>query len=256
MVDSISYLSIMTLILWLIPIIFINRYFKLSINKKIVYSIIRMLIQLTLVGLFLQGVFDLNHVFINIGYLVMMIAVASFSTIRTCQIDLKKYSLPILLSFILPNLILVIFFNAFVIGLDTLWDARFLIPIGGMLLGNSLSGNIIGINQFYKTIKENEKQYFYLLSLSGNRLEALRPYIKEALLASVSPTIASIETIGLVALPGMMTGQILGGSLPLTAIKYQIAIMITIFIARYIGTLLVIIFTASKSFNDYDVLDM
>ncbi|MCT4606934.1 MAG: ABC transporter permease [Marinisporobacter sp.] len=125
-----------------------------------------------------------------------------------------------------------------------------------MLLGNSLNGNIICINNFYKAIKENEKEYFYYLSLSGNKIEVLLVYFKEAIFSSVRPTIASIETIGLVALPGMMTGQILGGAVPLTSIKYQIAIMIAIFITRYFSALLSILFTVFYAFDEYDVLTL
>jgi len=94
------------------------------------------------------------------------------------------------------------------------------------------------------------------LSLCGNRSEALSPYFKNAVASSVNPTLASIETIGLVALPGMMSGQILGGAIPLSAIKYQIAIMIAIMITRYFSAILVILFTAVNAFDEYDVLTL
>lgn len=80
------------------------------------------------------------------------------------------------------------------------------------------------------------------------------PYYKEAVKSSINPVLASIETMGLVALPGMMTGQILGGSIPITAIKYQIAIMIAIFITRYFSIHLAIILSGLRSFNEFDVL--
>jgi putative ABC transport system permease protein len=129
-----------------------------------------------------------------------------------------------------------------------------MITIGGMLLGNCLSGNIICINNFYKTLKQNQNEYLYSLSVSGNKIEALTPYFRNAILASVNPTIASIETIGLVALPGMMTGQILGGAIPFTAIKYQIAIMIAILITRYFCSILSILFTSIRAFDEFDIL--
>ena len=106
-----------------------------------------------------------------------------------------------------------------------------------MLLGNSLTGIIISINAFYRGIQDDESAYFQRLSLSASRKEALLPYYKNAIAASLNPTIASLETMGLVALPGMMTGQILGGSSPIVAIKYQIAIILAILIARYFSVL-------------------
>ena len=116
-----------------------------------------------------------------------------------------KFLIPLFFAFIVPNVVVLLFFNTFVVRLDNIFNAQYMIPIAGMLLGNSLSGNIICINNFYRAIKENQNEYFYALSLSGSKIEALTPYFKNALSASVNPTIASIETIGLVSLPGMMT---------------------------------------------------
>ncbi len=252
--NEVSYFSMLSLVFLIVPVVIINRKLSININKKMFYSIGRMVIQLSLVGIFLQYIFNINNPIVNFSYLVFMIVVASFSTAKSCDFQIKKFLAPLILAFIIPNAIILLFFNTFVTRLDNLFNAQYMIPIGGMLLGNSLSGNIICINNFYKAIKQNKNKYFYSLSLSGNKIEALTPYFKNAILASVSPTIASIETIGLVALPGMMTGQILGGAIPLTAIKYQIAIMIAILITRYFSAILSILFTGFKAFDEYDTL--
>lgn len=252
--ESISYLSILSLFFLIIPIIIINYRLDIKINKRIFYVIARMMIQLSLVGIFLQYVFDINNTIVNLSYIIFMIIVASYSAIKSCNLKIKKFIIPLFLAFIIPNILVLLFFNMFVTKLDNLFDAQYLIPIAGMLLGNSLSGNIISVNNFYKSIKDNKNEYMYSLSLSGNKVESLKPYFKNAVLASINPTLASIETIGLVSLPGMMTGQILGGAIPITAIKYQIAIMIAILIARYFSTILSILFTALKAFDDYDML--
>jgi len=92
-----------------------------------------------------------------------------------------------------------------------------------------------------------------MLGICANRREALEPYFRRALLTALNPTLASIETLGLVALPGMMTGQILGGALPLTAIKYQIAIMLAILIVRFVAASLTIFMTIHLAFDDFDI---
>ncbi len=250
----ISYLSMASLIFLIVPMVIINYKLNLGITKKIFYAMGRMAIQLSLVGIFLQYIFDVNNPFINFSYLAMMIAVASFSAVKSCDLNIRKFIIPLFLAFIIPNLIVLLFFNIFVIRLDNLFSAQYMITIGGMLLGNSLGGNIVCINNFYNAIRQNKNGYFYSLSLNANKIEALTPYFKNAVLSSINPTIASIETMGLVALPGMMTGQILGGAIPLTAIKYQIAIMIAILIARYFSAILSILFTAYNAFDDYDIL--
>ncbi|MBT3387573.1 MAG: ABC transporter permease, partial [Desulfobacula sp.] len=124
-----------------------------------------------------------------------------------------------------------------------------------MLLGNCLRSIIIGLNNFYSGIKKDEKVYIYSLSLFSSRIPALKPYFKESIIASITPTIASMATIGLVSLPGMMTGQILGGSIPIVAIKYQIAIMLCIFYTEYFSTILSVLFSLKIGFNDLDVLN-
>lgn len=253
-VHEVSYFSILSLVFFIIPIIIINYKLGININKKMLFSIIRMVIQLTLVGLFLQYLFDFNNPYLNFCYLVFMIFIASFSTVKSCDLNIKRMIIPLFLSFIIPNVIVLMFFNAFVVRTSNVFNAQYMITIAGMLLGNNLSGNIICINNFHNSIRENKEEYYYFLSISGNKIEALKPYFKNAILSSVNPTIASIETIGLVSLPGMMTGQILGGAIPLTAIKYQIAIMIAILIVRYFGSILALILTGSKMFDDYDIL--
>jgi len=85
-------------------------------------------------------------------------------------------------------------------------------------------------------------------------LQAIKPYIKNALSASIRPTVSSMATIGLVSLPSMMTGHILGGSLPLEAIMYQIAIMIAIYVTRYINILSSIFLCKKFIFNNRNQL--
>ncbi|BEP29337.1 ABC transporter permease [Helicovermis profundi] len=251
---NISYLSIFSLIVFIAVIFIVNNKLRLSLNKEISIAIIRMVIQLSLVGLFLQYLFKLNMPIINMLYLFFMMIIASFSAIKSNKNIVKNYWMQIFLSILIPNLVILLYFNTFVIRLDNILDAWYVIPIGGMLLGNALTGIIITMNSYIKSLEEKHLKYYYLLSLSANHKEAIKPYIKEALLTSIKPSIASIETIGLVALPGMMTGQILGGSVPLTAIKYQIAIMLAIFSVRYFCSLLIIVFISGKLFDDYGII--
>lgn len=252
--ENIGLINLASLVVLLLPVLWINKRLGIKISNKLLIAIGRMVVQLGCVGLFLNYLFVADNWGYNILYLTLMIGVASFSAMRTCKLELKRFALPIFLGFVIPNLFILVYFNFFVVGISNIFHAQYLITIGGMLLGNSLSGNIITLNSFYNGIRENQNEYFYYLSLSGRKLEALMPYFKKALLSAINPTIASIETIGLVALPGMMTGQILGGSVPLTAIKYQMAIMVAILIARYFSSILTILLTVPKAFDAYDIL--
>ena len=98
---------------------------------------------------------------------------------------------------------------------------------------------------------------FILQNLAQGALlhEAIRPHMRKACQAALAPTVATMATIGLVSLPGMMTGVILGGASPAIAIKYQIVIMICIFSGTAITVALGLWLTAKRGFTPYGVLD-
>lgn len=254
MEDNISYLGIAYLALLIIPTLVMNAYLKIESNKETIISVIRMVIQLSLVGFYLQYIFDLNNPYLNIAYLVVMLMVASISITNNSGLKLKRLYLPIFLSMIIPNLLMVLFFNQVVISLENIFDARYVITIGGMLLGNVLNGDIIGLMKFYKGIAANRKRVNYDLALGATRFQAVKPYFVEAITAAIKPTVASMATIGLIALPGMMTGQILGGSVPIEAILYQIAIMIAIYVVRYVDIIGAILLSQRTLFDKNDQL--
>jgi putative ABC transport system permease protein len=253
--QDLSILSLASLLIFLIPVIYINRRLKLAINKTLITSIVRMSVQLGFVGIYLEFLFKFNSPVLNTIYLLMMISIACHSIIRSCNLKFKLFFVPVFSSLLIPFTVILFFFNAVVVRIDNLFEAKYLIPIGGMLLGNSLRSIIIGLSNFYSGIQKDEKVYLYSISLFNNRIHALKPYFLQSFSAAIAPIIASMATIGLVSLPGMMTGQILGGSIPLVAIKYQIAIMLSIFYTEYFSTILAIVFSLKVGFNELDVLN-
>jgi len=253
--QDLSFLSLMSLIIFLIPVFYINRLLKINLNKTMITSIIRMCVQLSFVGVYLKYLFKFNSPVLNTIYLLLMISIACQSIIRSSNLRVRLFFIPVFFSLLIPFTIILIFFNGVVVRIDNLFEAKYMIPIGGMLLGNCLRSIIIGLNNFYSGIQKDEKVYLYSISIFNSRIQALKPYFIQSFMAAITPTIASMATIGLVSLPGMMTGQILGGSMPTVAIKYQIAIMFSIFYTEYFSTILSVLFSLKVGFNDLDVLD-
>lgn len=253
--SDISIFSLAGLLIFLVPILLINFRLKLEINRTLMTSVLRMCLQLAFVGLYLEFLFRFDSAVLNVVYLFIMITIACHSIIKSSKLSFKRLYFPVFVSLLIPFSITLLFFNAFVIHIQNLFEARYLVPIGGMLLGNCLRSIIIGLNHFYTGIREDEKTYLYSLSLYNNRYLALSAYFKSAFLNAIMPTLASMSTIGLVSLPGMMTGQILGGSIPIVAIKYQVAIMFCIFQTEYFSTMLSILLSLKFSFNTFDVLN-
>lgn len=239
-----------TAVLILIPVA-VSLYFKLGLARTIVVSALRMAVQLVLMAFYLSYLFKWDNHWVNAGWMAVMLAVAAGTVVKRSRLSAKYFALPVFGSLVLSVTMTLVYFNAMILRLDSVLAARYFLVIGGMLLGNSLRGNIIGLSNFYQAISRNEARYLTHITLGASLSEATAPYLREALTASLNPTIASMATMGIVWLPGMMTGQMLGGANPMTAIKYQVAIMLAIFMLGSSTILLSIFFTRSRSFDGY-----
>jgi len=237
-----------------IPVI-IFYYYKTGLNKPLAIAFLRMIVQLTLVGLYLEYIFELNSTLINIGWTIIMIIAAAYTIVERVELKMKHFFPPLLFGIIGGILVNGSIFAFVLVGVDPFFDARYLIPIMGMLIGNSLNSAIIGVRSFFRKLSNDVERYRYYLMCGATRNEALFQFISEAMQDAFSPTIASTATIGLIWLPGMMTGQILGGSDPITAIKFQIMIIITIFVGSVITLFISLNLSKRFVFDDYDMFD-
>lgn len=229
-------------------------YGESGIGKSTIIAVARMMIQLFLAGLYLNYLFLWDNNYLNIAWLIVMLLAATLSVLNNTDLNIKRYFIPVFISFLIANVLIVLYVNKFVINLENLLQVKYLVVIGGMLLGNSLRGIIVGISSFYDSIKRNEKRYLYHLSLGATHFETLKPYLSKSLIMALRPNMASMMTMGIVALPGMMTGQLLSGADPMIAIKYQIVIVIAIFASISLSVALVLLFTIRTSFNSYGIL--
>lgn len=234
------------LLLWLIG---------LRLSRDIGISILRMSVQLALVGIYLKILFDLNHPWLNGLWILIMLLVADVSILRRAGLKVRYFALATFTAIAFSILLSTAFLVILVIQPDHFYDARYIVPLAGMILGNCLQGNVIALERFYSSLRKNENEYTTFLMLGATRWEAVRTYFRAAVKAAVNPAIASMATMGLVSLPGMMTGQILGGSEPWLAVKYQIAIMICIFTSTTIASIINLRLSLNIAFNSFDVLN-
>lgn len=252
--EQITVWGIGILVAFLIPIFISNRVLGLSINKSMIIATVRMIVQLLLVGVYLQFLFKWNYAWLNVLYISIMVAVSAITVINSCKLKRNRFFLLLFAGIGIPLFAVVFLLTGLVLQLENIFDARYIITLSGMLLGNCMRSIIISFNTFYNSMKDNEDTYLLYLSLGASRAQAVKPTIISAMESALKPAIASMMTMGLVALPGMMTGQMLGGSLPLTAISYQIIIMIAIFILQYTGIAIMLKIAANISFTKRDML--
>lgn len=240
-------------IMLVIPVIMM-AWLRLGIVRETVYAVLRMTIQLWLVGVYLTVIFELNAWWLNALWILAMLVIANLSIIGQARLIRRRFFAATFAGTAIATAGVSLFFVIAVIRPVPLYDARYLIPIVGMVLGNCMRGNVLALERFYSGIRENEKEFITYHMLGASLTEAVRPYMQRALRAAAGPLLATIATMGIVSLPGMMTGQILGGSVPGTAIKYQIAIVIAIFSAMIMASVLNLLFSMRIAFDDYGML--
>lgn len=227
---------------------------KTPILGRTITALVRMTVQLLLVGAYLHVVFMGNQLWLTGLWLLVMIFVADLSIVRGCGVPIRRFLVPMLIALATGTAIPLLYLTGVALQRSNLLDAQYAIPLGGMILGNCLRADIIGLKSFYHSLRHNECAYLQALAQGASLQEAIRPFLRDALRDALAPTIATMATIGLVSLPGMMTGVILGGNAPMTAVKYQIAIMLAIFSGTAITVVLGILLTVRQSFTPLGTL--
>ncbi|HEY5621299.1 MAG TPA: ABC transporter permease [Pontiella sp.] len=239
--------------LMLVPLT-IFFYLRLGVIRDTLLAVVRMTVQLFLVGLYLKHIFRLNSPLLSLLWVAVMIVVANFSILNKAGLNRRIFFWRSLTGVAGSSLLVSGWFILTAIRPEPIYDARYMVPIVGMVLGNCLRSNVLSLERFYSGIRKNEGEFTTYLLLGATLREAVRPFMRDAIKASVNPSIATMATMGIVSLPGMMTGQILGGAMPMEAIKYQIGIMICIFTAMVVAATLNILLSLPAAFDDYQRL--
>lgn len=150
--DEISNISLFDLALGMgiliIPLV-IFWYYHAGLIQDMLISLARMIIQLSLVATYLEWIFEKNDMWINMLWVFVMVVVSAGTVVYRIRVKWKVFIFPLILSGLVSMVIIDAFFIGLVIKPDYFFDARYFIPISGMILGNSLQNNIIGLTQFF-----------------------------------------------------------------------------------------------------------
>jgi putative ABC transport system permease protein len=240
--------------LMLVPLA-IFFYLRLGIIRDTLFSLLRMTIQLILVGLYLKYIFQLNNGYVSLLWVAIMLVAANMSILNKAGLKRRPFFWRSLAAVAGSTLLASGWFILVAIRPEPIYDARYLVPITGMILGNCLRSNVLSLERFYSGIRRNENEFMTYLMLGATLREAVRPYLRDSIKAAVNPSVATMATMGIVSLPGMMTGQILGGAMPMEAIKYQIGIMICIFTSMVVAAFVNILLSMPVAFDDHQRLN-
>lgn len=239
---------VLGILLLALPIYVFYR-FQTPLIRSTAIAATRMVVQMALIGIYLQYLFAWNNAWINILWMLVMVAVASFTALRRTHLHWRMALLPTAAGFFASSMVVGLYFLIVVLRLDNPFDSRYFIPIMGILMGNMLSVAVIALTSYYDSLHREHQQYYYLLGNGATHLEAITPFLRKALEKSFAPCIANMAVMGIVSLPGTMTGQILGGSAPGIAIKYQIMIIIITFSASMLSLAITLFLADRRSFD-------
>lgn len=198
-------------------------------EKEILISSVRMTIQLMIVGYILAYVFGNANPVFTLVILALMLIFAIYNIYQRAKIPLnKELKKKIALSMTVGVIATLIYFILVTLNVKPWYNPRYVIPIAGMIIGNTMTGVSLGVNTLLEGMHTKKQMVESALMLGAKPNEASRPIINQAFDSAMLPTINSMVGMGIVFLPGMMTGQIIGGASPIQAIRYQIAVMLGI----------------------------
>jgi len=212
---SIYHISMLHLLWAFIPVlIMIVIYIRWTKDKvTLFYALARMLIQLILIGYVLTYIFTSDSPYLVILILSVMLVAASIISLRPMQHKYRSLYLKAFVSIAIGGLFTLVMIIFGVLELNPWYEPKFLIPLAGMIFANSMNAVSIAAERYESEVGR------------GNVYEEARA---TAYSASLIPIINALFAVGLVSLPGMMTGQILSGVDPLIAVRYQMMVMLMI----------------------------
>lgn len=222
---------------------------ELGQTKRIVVSSIRAFVQLLAAGFVLTYLFQYQTWWIVLLALCAMVIAAT--QIATSRVKSSVRGLQ-------PAVFVALFVSSIAVGLvvvegvihaDPWYNARQLIPIAGMIIGNAMSATAVAIDRLFSDLDSRSNEMLMLVSLGASPKEAALPSIKTAIGAGMTPVLATMSAAGIVTIPGMMSGQILAGADPLAAAKYQIIVMLMLSAANTIAIVLACFLTYRKRFS-------
>nr|WP_309100944.1 iron export ABC transporter permease subunit FetB [Fredinandcohnia onubensis] len=211
---------VIALIFVLIPIL-LSKTFNLGLEKDTTIAVVRSIIQLFAVGYILKFVFDTESL-LYIFLMVIVMIVAATQNARKKGKAIKGITWKIAATLIFMEVLT----QAILLGFQiTPATAQYIIPISGMVVGNSMVLAILFLNRFTSEVDGHQEQTELILSLGGTPKQAIHTQLITSIKASMIPTIESQKTIGLVQLPGMMSGQIIAGASPIQAVQFQLLVL-------------------------------
>ncbi len=222
---------------------------RLGLGRQLLVAGLRTVVQLSLLGLVLLRVFAGGEPWLVLSIALAMVVLAAVEAVRRAGRRYAGIHRDAFLSLLVAAATSLLFVTTLVLDVEPWWAPRYLIPLLGMVLGNGLTGVSLGLERSLASFEEERPSIELLVAAGAGRWEAARGPASRALRAGLIPILNAMSVAGLVTIPGMMTGQILGGTEPALAARYQILVMFLIAGATAAGTTGVVLLAVRARFD-------
>jgi putative ABC transport system permease protein len=229
----------------------VSLWLRLGVEKRLAVAAVRTVIQLGLLGVILERVFAVRNPYVVVGLLLVMTVFAAREAVGRASRRYRGILLDAWLTMAATCFLVGGIVTQVVVGVEPWYDPQYVIPLLGMILGNSLTGISLCLDRFMDHLEVRSSEVELRIAYGATRREALAAPLKDAVRTGMIPIINSMAAAGIVSLPGMMTGQILAGSPPMQAVAYQIVVMFMIAAAVALGAMLVVVL-AGRHFMGID----
>ncbi|MHA1928684.1 MAG: ABC transporter permease [Candidatus Thorarchaeota archaeon] len=230
----------------LAALLIITRWQNIRIGNKLVIGTIRGTIQIILMGLILVYIFNISDMLIMFGVLTFMASFAAYTTASNLE------NIPGVFKAALPAILLG---SLSVMGACVLLGVvepigEFVIPMGGMVIGNSMTIAVLVIDRMWSNAQKQRSLIETALALGASPYQAVELTIRESIESGLLPSLNRYLSLGIVSIPGLMSGMIIGGANPIVAALFQVVVFIMIFLASVIVGLVISRLFLNEMFNE------
>jgi putative ABC transport system permease protein len=223
----------------------IARWWKIPVEKEMAFGSVRSFIQLVAVGYALEFIFELESLWLILLAILIMIIVAAYTVRGRAKMISGTFIIAFIAIFAASFATLGLMLALQIIDLQ----ARYVIPLAGMIISNSMNAATLTMNRIASDIRQNRLAIETSLALGKTWSAASRPLQQDAVIAGMTPMLNFMKTAGIVALPGAMTGMILAGADPLSAVLLQIIVAYMLLSAVTISSITGLYMTVKKFFT-------
>lgn len=230
----------------------ISALMKTGVATSLVWATARSLVQLLAMGFILQYVIRQNNVWLVIGLIALMLLAAVQITMGRATGAPKGLVGIVLLALVVTMLLMLAIVAELIVRPKPWYAPQLVVPLTGMLLGNTVSALALGLSRFFESMRERYAEVNTLLALGATKWEAAKPSMISSIRLGLLPSVAMLASSGIVTIPGMMSGQIIAGKSPVSAAKYQFVILAAVAALTLVADSIIIALIYKRCFVLYD----